>query len=289
MFYVYDSNFELRETHPNMQELQDSILEKEEDIECYQNTHKALNGLIIYTDTYVLKHLDQLLDMKEEQFIQDVSAQLDLKDKQIQDLLDQQKNHNTELDKLKDTIYKITNERDKKESKIQKALTCLDSLNKEKPRAPEPKKLTPAVKKSKPKKFEPAPKQKPKNPKSDDNIDVNWLSVISHPSFPLKDELYKKDTIHVKNIIKVVGTKSIPLTESWVDYISTSVLKDLGYEKEKANIKIYTPTEAVLLIGAVYLDTKSKKQGIQRLEESVRRLYHSWHENIDVLKKELGE
>lgn len=119
---------------------------------------------------------------------------------------------------------------------------------------------------------------------------VDWIGKIASPDFPVKKEITdtSKKQWHTAEVVNILSNSKNKVTESDLDYIVSNTFKELGYTKDKANSRVFSPSEVILIVFAANTNIPKKSTGLTKLEEAVKLLYNSWLENKDEINEYIG-
>lgn len=117
---------------------------------------------------------------------------------------------------------------------------------------------------------------------------VNWVQLVKDPRFPYINDIKKREVWHSSDLAKKISTMNFIITETDLEYIVQSVFKNLGYEKERRNPKIFTPVEVILIVTALHTKSDKEYVGLSKLEYAVKYLYKDWYAHRSDIKQALG-
>lgn len=117
---------------------------------------------------------------------------------------------------------------------------------------------------------------------------VNWVQLVKDPRFPYINDIKKREVWHSSDLAKKISTMNVIITETDLEYIVQSVFKNLGYEKERRNPKIFTPVEVILIVTALHTKSEKGYVGLSKLEYAVKYLYKDWYAHRSEIKQALG-
>lgn len=108
---------------------------------------------------------------------------------------------------------------------------------------------------------------------------IDWVGKLSSKDFPLKGKISKKQNWHALDVANELSSPKNVITEADLDYIVDNTFKKLNYRKDKANPKIFSSVEVILLVFAVNASLDKKLSGLAKLELAVNVLYPDWQRN----------
>lgn len=122
-------------------------------------------------------------------------------------------------------------------------------------------------------------KEDAKNTQTSTHKGLDWIGKLSSKDFPLKGKISKKQNWHALDVANELSSPKNVVTEADLDYIVNTTFKNLNYRKDKANPKIFSSVEVILLVFAVNASLDKKVSGLAKLELAVNVLYSDWQRN----------